>query len=157
MCNHFQVAYFSIEDLEFDKPKLNPKSFNRKTKNLWCRTHQSNLISKYCQNLGIQLIQVNPAYSSFVGNLMNEYYDPISAAAEIARRGMIYKKLIVDDWYPGLNRFRLDSLKTHVPDLEVRGLNIQSLFKLVNSLKLGYRRLDKPHFKFKLIKCQCLH
>ena len=53
----------------------------------------SNLIDKYCNKNGIIKIKVNPCYTSFVGNVQNQYIDPINAAIEIGRRGMFkYKK-----------------------------------------------------------------
>lgn len=52
--------------------------------------------------LGIKVFEVNPMYSSFIGNLTNLYPDPISAAIEIARRGYgcIIKK--TKEFYPKL-------------------------------------------------------
>lgn len=154
-CMHFKVSAFVTEELEFDHDETTGKQFNRSTKNLWCRAHQEMLITKYTQNLGIKHIQVNPAYSSFVGNLLFNLYDPISASAEICRRGLILTKTITDDWYPKINRLHLDNLnlKTYVPDLVLGDLTVRSLFNLISSLNLRYRRVPKQHFTSKLIKC----
>jgi hypothetical protein len=38
---------------------------------------------------GIKMIEVNPCYSSFIGNLINNAYDPVAASIEICRRGII--------------------------------------------------------------------
>ena len=154
-CKHFKVSAFVTEDLEFKHDETTGKEFNRNTKNLWCRTHQTMLINKYTQNLGIRHIQVNPAYSSFIGNLLFGLYDPISASAEICRRGLVLTKTIIDDWYPKINRLHLDSLnlETHVPDLVLGDLTIRSLFNLVSSLNLRYRHVSKQHVTSELIKC----
>lgn len=158
-CIHYKVSHFVTEDLDFKYEYNNPKSFNRKVKNLWCRERQKNLILKYCENLGMKLVQVNPAYSSFIGNLLYQFYDPISASAEIVRRGMILCKKIADDWYPAVKRLHLDNLnlETYVLDLESGDLTIKSLFKQVTSRNLRYRHLGKPKSKSKLIKCLTYH
>ena len=48
----------------------------------------------------IDFIEVNPVYSSFIGNLCNEAPDPIAASLEIARRA--YFKYIKGKFYPEL-------------------------------------------------------
>ncbi len=50
----------------------------------------TNLISKYCNIIGIARVEINPCYSSFIGNIQHEYIDPVNASLEICRRG-IYK------------------------------------------------------------------
>jgi len=48
-------------------------------------------LKKRCSIYNIEFIKINPAYSSFVGNMVNNNYpDPVSASIEIGRRG--YKK-----------------------------------------------------------------
>jgi hypothetical protein len=153
--DHYKVVYFTTEDLSFEHNQQNSKKMNRKTMVAWCRTFQKNLISKYCENTGITHLQPNAAYSSFVGNLLYPYFDPIAASAEMARRGMIFKKILTEDWYPAINKLRLDNLnlKTYVPDLESGNLTVSSLFDTFRSRNLRYRRLTKPQHKSKLIKC----
>jgi hypothetical protein len=46
---------------------------------------------------------VNPAYTSTIGNLKYDYYDPINASLEIGRRGYLYNKRGMNDqFYPTL-------------------------------------------------------
>ena len=155
LCTHFKVSSFVVEDLNFEGVEQLTKGVNRQVKNLWCRTFQTNLFNKYCQNLGIQLLEINPAYSSFVGNMTNKFYDCISAAAEITRRGMLFKKEIVGDWYIGYKQFLGDNLnlEMYAPLSELRELSVPALYKIIKSRNLKYRRLAKPKFKLKLIKC----
>ena len=93
MAAHYRVRYFVMEDLDFKpnkKEKNTTKEFHRKTKNLWHRTLTTQLIKKYCNILGITLIEVTPCYSSFIGNLIySDTYDPVAASLELARRGMV--------------------------------------------------------------------
>jgi hypothetical protein len=91
LAQHYKVASFVSEDLEF-KPQNDPNQSaeaNRKTKNLWHRTLTGKLIQKYCKTLGIEKIEVIAAYSSFIGNIQHDDFDPISASLEIARRGIV--------------------------------------------------------------------
>jgi hypothetical protein len=91
LAQHYKVAFFVGEDLEFKPENDNTKSSeaNRKTRNLWQRELTQNLIQKYCNTLGIENVSVIAAYSSFVGNIQHEDFDPISASLEIARRGIV--------------------------------------------------------------------
>lgn len=88
---HYKCAYFVMEDLNFKSKNINDKSieFNRKTKNVWNLNYQINLIKKHCNINGNILIEINPCYSSFIGNLIYCYFDPLNAAIEIGRRGII--------------------------------------------------------------------
>ena len=93
LATYYGVRYFVMEDLDFKPNKKEgntTKEFHRKTKNLWHRTLTTQLIKKYCNILGITLIEVTPCYSSFIGNLIySNTYDPIAASLELARRGMV--------------------------------------------------------------------
>jgi len=91
LAKHYKVSHFVMEDLDF-KPKVDknkPKEFNRKTKNLWHRTLTQQLVNKYCNINGIIKIEVIPCYSSFIGNMVYEDYDPIAASLELCRRGIV--------------------------------------------------------------------
>jgi hypothetical protein len=91
LAHHYKVASFVGEDLEFKPEKDNneSKEANRKTKNLWHRELTEKLIQKYCNTLGIEKVAVIAAYSSFIGNIQHNDFDPISASLEIARRGTV--------------------------------------------------------------------
>ena len=79
-------------EIEYDFDAIS-KEFNRKVRNIWHRGLSCNLISKYCNCLGIQKIEVNPCYTSFIGNIKYNYFDPVNASLEIGRRGMFkYEK-----------------------------------------------------------------
>jgi hypothetical protein len=88
--SHYNCAYFVSEELNDLGGKDNGNRIaNRKINNLWNREYINNLFTKYCNIRGIKRIEVNPAYSSFIGNINYETFDPIAASIEIGRRGII--------------------------------------------------------------------
>jgi hypothetical protein len=146
LTTHYKVAFFVCEELEFKAENHNENSAaaNRKTKNIWHRCLTNNLIQKYCNSLGIEKIEVIPAYSSFIGNIQHLDYDPISASLEIARRGTVkYDK--GSSIFPVFNKQDQDTmyqLGLDVPCDTV--LNWKKIYELFVASKLRYRRaLDK--------------
>lgn len=100
-CKFFHVGKFGIEDLSFKTGNTGKgKSFNRLTKNKWKRETLISALKKYSLLTKIGFIEVNPVYSSFIGNVLNEAPDPIAASLEIARRAMF--KYIKGQFYPEL-------------------------------------------------------
>ena len=100
-CKFFHVGKFGIEDLSFKSETSGKgKSFNRLTKNKWKRDSLVSALKKQCLLNKIDFIEVNPVYSSFIGNLCNDAPDPIAASLEIARRAMF--KYIKGQFYPEL-------------------------------------------------------
>ena len=99
----FNVGKFGIEDLNFKVGNQEKgKSFNRLTKNKWKRDCLVSALKKQCLLNKIDFIEVNPVYSSFIGNVCNDVPDPIAASLEIARRAMF--KYIKGQFYPELIR-----------------------------------------------------
>lgn len=100
-CKHFKVGKFGIEDLNFKVGYSNKgKVFNRLTKNKWKREALVSALKKQCLLNRIEFIEVNPVYSSFIGNLCNNAPDPIASSLEIARRAVF--KYIKGKFYPEL-------------------------------------------------------
>ena len=89
LCQHYQVAYFTLEQLNM-KPgnKGKGKTFNRYVNNVWNRGLLKQSLLKHMKLAGIKAVEINPAYSSYIGNIVfNNLPDPLAAASEIARRG----------------------------------------------------------------------
>lgn len=134
---HYKCKFIFIEDLDF-KSSDKGKPFNRLTKNLWKRNIFIDNLTKRCDINGQKLYKVNPAYSSFIGNCMYDYVDPINSSIEIARRGyecIINKSKI---FYPVIKL--KDSLKhqwketiSEIPN------DWKELFNLIKNSKLSYR------------------
>ena len=85
---HYRCSYFVIEDLELKQKNFGNKVSNRKVKNEWCLEYLKNLITRRCNETKTILRKVNPAFSSFIGNLQYKIYDPISSSMEICRRSL---------------------------------------------------------------------
>lgn len=100
--NHWKCKKISIEDLNIKHTNKNQgKNFNRLSNNKWNRNEFISSLRKFCYLNGIELVEVNPRYSSFIGNLLySKYPDMIAASCEIARRG--YFKYIKGKFYPDL-------------------------------------------------------
>ena len=97
----FNVGKFGIEDLNFKIGNQGKgKSFNRLTKNKWKRDALVSALKKLSLLNRIDFIEVNPVYSSFIGNVLNKAPDPIAASLEIARRAI--SKYIKGQFYPEL-------------------------------------------------------
>jgi IS605 OrfB family transposase len=100
MMKHYKVGSFVMEDLNF-KNSSEIKEFNRKTKNIWDREKLTAQIKKKCTEGGYQFIEVNPVYSSFIGNFTNKVFDPVGASIEINRRGAT--KYLKGFFYPDID------------------------------------------------------
>ena len=110
LINYWKCKKLSIEDLNIKQSdKGQGKKFNRLCNNVWDRTLISNKLTMLSNIYGYELVKVNPAYSSFIGNLVygdKTTPDMIAASIEIARRG--YKKYEKKWFYPAFNIERLD-------------------------------------------------
>jgi len=85
---YYKCGYFVNEELDLKSKDIGVKEANRKINNLWYRGLSEQLTNKYCNKLGIIQIGINPCYSSFIGNMMYNYVDPVNASIEIGRRGI---------------------------------------------------------------------
>ena len=110
LINYWKCKKLSIEDLHIKQSdKGQGKNFNRLCNNVWNRTLIVNKLTMLSNIYGYELVKVNPAYSSFIGNLVygdKTTPDMIAASIEIARRG--YKKYEKKWFYPVFNIERLD-------------------------------------------------
>ncbi len=137
-CKHFKVGKFGIEDLNFKTGNSGKgKFFNRLTKNKWKREALVSALKKHCLLNKIEFIEVNPAYSSFIGNVLNEAPDPIAASFEIARRA--YFKYVKGKFYPEL--IKAESLFNQWKESASWIYNSwKELFDIVKTAGVKYRR-----------------
>jgi len=112
--HRFNCGKFVIEELKF-KNNLKGREVNRLCLNKWHRGILVENLSKRCDELNIELVTINAAYTSFIGNLMygdDNCPDMIAASIEICRRG--YHKYKKGWFYPELkhkyikNRWKKD-------------------------------------------------
>ena len=132
-CCPFDDGYYLIEDIK------TITEHGKICKRYSLRDILINNLEKRCSINGQKLYKVNPAYSSFIGNLQFNFDDPINASLEIGRRGFecIIKK--TKQFYPELklkeelksqwkDKFNLDDFKTW-----------KDLFGFIKNLELRYR------------------
>ena len=139
---HYGVYNFVMEELNFtdiDGKKVN----NRKINNVWNKELIIKKIKKEICLSNMNLIEVNPVYTSFIGNIQHEEFDPIAASIEIGRRGSLkYKK--GSSFYPKIYLKDIDTLelitnKKLLNDAQdLNDLNWKLLYK--NYAKFRWRR-----------------
>jgi len=140
-----------VEDLEFKSKDKKSKEFNRQTKNIWHRTLTTNMINKNCNELGIIKVEVNPVYSSFIGNLIHNEYDCIASALELCRRGAV-KYIKNSNFYPPMVIFpeKLSYLLENKIDIEIDTWD--KLFHEITNTRLSYRNKDLSLFSGKCLE-----
>ena len=141
IAKQFNVSKLVIEDLVIKVGNKNiGKNFNRLTNNVWHRNLIVGQLTKRCVKENIELVKVNCAYSSTVGNVLfgsRQTPDAIASAIEIARRG--YKKFSKNWFYPSLpSKERLENLWKE----DLVGMKFKTwveLHKQIKESKLMYR------------------
>ena len=109
---HFRCSSFIMEDLDIKDKAFNDmsKEANRKNRNIWNREWISNIINRRCNETGICLVEINPCYTSFIGNIQHPYGDSCSASIEIGRRGLF--KYTNGMFYPNITKEDIDTLES---------------------------------------------
>ena len=85
---HYKCSKFVIEDLGSVRDSNLSREANRKVKNIWNRELFLSVIQRRCNENGVELIKVNPCYTSFIGNIQHKFVDATNASIEIGRRGL---------------------------------------------------------------------
>lgn len=102
LCKQWHCSKLAVEDLKFDnKKKFWNKKLNKLCKNRFRFSFIKQHLQTLCNTFGVELIEVNAAYSSIVGNFINGSEttpDPVAASIEIARRS--YHKFQKGWYYP---------------------------------------------------------
>lgn len=111
MAKHYKVPSLILEKLGFEDKTINTNSttLNRNVKNYWHLELTKNLITKHCNLNGVQKVEVNPAYSSLIGNMLYKDYDCIASAMELLRRG-VNKFQKGNKLYPQIEEVQIDKL-----------------------------------------------
>ena len=144
LCKNFKVSKLSVEDLKFKKNnKFWNKNLNRLCKNQFRYSMVKSHLQTLCSTYGVELIEVNAAYSSIIGNFVHggdNTPDMVAASIEIARRA--YKKFEKGWFQPGfVSKQRLMQVLGNQWKEEL-GLGYQSWKGLsgeIKELKLKYR------------------
>ena len=140
LINYWKCKKLSIEDLNIKQSdKGQGKNFNRLCNNVWDRALISNKLLMLSNIYGYELVKVNPAYSSFIGNLIygnSNTPDMIAASIEIARRG--YKKYEKNWFYP---IFNIDCLDEQWKQTLAGVKDWKNAFLKIKNSKVKYRVL----------------
>ena len=138
LAKHYNCDNVFIEDLKFKqklaKDQKRNHLGNRKCKNLWKKEKFIENISKRLYIAGINLRKINPAYTSFIGNMVYDYTDAINASIEIGRRG--YEYFINKDktkFYPDL------LVKHQWKEMATKYTDWKKFYLEAKNLKLKYR------------------
>ena len=120
LCKHFKCSKLAIEDLKFKSSgkgkNKKQKQFNKLCKNKWRRSQVFSHLKMLCSSYAIEFVDVNAAYSSFVGNIQYGNLttpDMVAASIEIARRG--YKKFEKEWFYP---QFEIEKIQKQLSNLK---------------------------------------
>ena len=136
ICKHYKCEIFAIENL--NNIKTSDKSlghkFNKLVNNVWCRGLLVQQIKKYVNSSSTVLVEVQPQYNSYIGNLVfrqEHLPDECLASIEIGRRGFEFATQYI------FNR-RLHKKTVIFPELE--------LVKSQLVLSLEELDIDVPNF-----------
>jgi len=88
LAHYYKVSGISIEDINIKSKDNGNKISNKKINNDWRRNWVNHMTRKRSNIDGIKLIEIDPPYSSIIGNIQHNEYDPVAAAIEIGRRGI---------------------------------------------------------------------
>lgn len=166
LCKHYKVSKLVVEDLKFKKDnRFWSKKLNRLCKNKFRYSTIKQHLQTLCNVHGVEFIEVNACYSSFVGNFCYgsiETADMIAASIEIARRG--YKKFSKEWFYPpmvNIERIKEVLGNQWKKELKLAYKSWKTFFNQIKKLKLKYRfQLDggKAVFSKKFYKKKvCLY
>jgi len=145
---HYDCSHFVMEDLNCKATDKLSREANRKTRNLWCRDLTTNIITKRCNECGIELIEVNPCYSSFIGNIQHPYADSCSASVEIGRRGM-YKYTKGMSFYPIVGTEDIGTLESMFGTDRDDLCGIGNWVAIYKSLKRSFDKKSDFEYRFR--------
>ena len=138
LMNYWKCSKLCIEDLNIkSSDKKQGRTFNRLCNNIWNRNLVVNKLKMLSSIFGYELVEVNPVYSSFIGNILygsDNCPDMIASSIEIARRG--YKKFSKGWFYPIFSIEHLnEQWKQTLSGIE----DWKSAFNQIKKSKLKYR------------------
>ena len=144
----WNCKFIFLEDLNFKQgDSFKGKAFNRLTKNVWNRQLFTDNLEKRCKLQGQRLYKVNAAYTSTIGNLTQEFIDPINSSIEIGRRG--YNCVILNNkkFYP-----ELKTVKTICKELWKQTFRWDE----IRDWKEIHEILKKSGLKYRVLLADCL-
>lgn len=149
LCKQQHVSKLAIEDLKFKKSnKFWNKDLNRLCRNKFRYSFVKSHLNTLCNVYGVELIEVNAAYSSIIGNFIHgseSCPDMVAASIEIARRA--YKKFQKGWIYPKIvNNQRIQQVLGNQwkEELRLNYMSWKGLSGIIKKSKLKYRFQLQP-------------
>lgn len=108
---HLKCEKFVMEDLNVKSAKKTDDFSNESRRQINSIWHKNKFIEKIemkCRETGIELVTVNPVYTSFIGNIQHQFVDSTNASVEIGRRGLM--RYESGSFYPGMTERDADTL-----------------------------------------------
>ena len=164
IASQYRCSLFVVEELNVSNTNLGSRESNRKVNNVWNRGLTISLIKRRCEDSGVEFVEVNPCYSSFIGNIKYKYSDPCNASIEIGRRGL-YKYIKNGKLYPEItlkDRRTLESVFGYVV-ADARSSWVEIYKSLRSSydevefsrrLRTGLDEVSVPHTDFSMSSCR---
>jgi hypothetical protein len=158
---HYNVEFVSFENLNI-KSKNNKKgsNYNKLVNNNWLRNIFTNNIKKRLNLHKIKFIEVNPEYSSFLGNILYrdlKLPDMILSSIELSRRGYEFnlqyvkktKDKIKNIIFPELDKFRGLMVKSlEELNINLNFDNFMDVYSYIKNAKIKYRvSIDKLEYQ----------
>ena len=150
LASHYKCSKVAVEDLNM--PSHNHRrgrEYNRMCNNEWRRSITVPNLKLLCNINGIELVEVNPAYSSFIGNCLygdETTPDMVASSIEIARRA--YKKFSKGWFYPVYDSVAVSqTVNRWKEELFERCSSWVKAYDEVKNLEMRYR--------VQLDNCQC--
>ena len=154
LTKHYRCEVFSIEKLNIATRDLNKgKRLNKLVNNQWNRNKFVNVLKKLVNGSSTVLIDVEPAYSSILGNLIyreERLPDMILSSIEIGRRGIEFQNqylLNIKECKKNIVQPDFDLVKERISK-SLEELNIQSQFQNFQEL---YSILKKSKVKYRFL------
>lgn len=149
---YYNCGRLVLEELNLKTKDLHVREANRKINNLWHRTLTNQLIVKYCNKLGIIVLNVIPVYSSLIGNLYYKYNDPVNASIEICRRGLfIYEK---GKLYPSIDTGTISNTMSRINTVDLWDV---SILKDCDTWKKVYKTIKESGLRYRAKLCEVSH
>lgn len=163
LCKYYHCEVFSIEDLNIrasDK-KLGHK-FNKLVNNNWNRNFLINQIRKRINSSSTTLIEVQPQYNSYIGNLVfrqEHLPDECLSSIEIGRRGFEFATQYIFNRQPHQKTViypKLELVKNQLTlSLEELGIDVPNFNSWKNILSVV--KESKVKYRFSTSDAQFLH
>lgn len=154
LAKHYRCEVFSVEKLNIKTKDLNKgRKLNKLINNQWNRNKFINVLKKLVNSSSTVLIEVEPAYSSILGNLIyreEHLPDMILSSIEIGRRGIEFQNqylLNIKERKKNIIQPDFDLVKERISksleelNIQSQIQNFQELYSVLKKSKVKYRFL----------------